>query len=72
MVSVIEGFHCILNVLCHVSASGVAMSGEGSVAGEVVGVPMFHSWGKCAMPLMTINSDWMSNASSSLCIIIYV
>ena len=74
MVSVVEGFHCILNMLRHVSASGVAVSGEGSVAGEgrFVGVPMFHSWGKCAMPLTTINSDWMSNASSSLCIIIYV
>ena len=40
--------------------------GEGGVAGEgrVVGVPKFHCWGKCTMPLMTINSDWMSNASS--------
>ena len=46
------------------------MSGEGSVAGEgrVVGVPMFHSWGKCTMPLMNINSDRMSNASSGLCV----
>ena len=43
--------------------SGVA--GEGSV----VGVPKFHSWGKCSMPLTNINSDWMSNASSGLCII---
>ena len=42
------------------------MRGEGGVAGEgrVVGVPKFHSWGKCTMPLMNINSDWMSNASS--------
>ena len=40
------------------------------VAGEgrVVGVPKFHSWGKCTMPLTNINSDWMSNASSGLCI----
>ena len=32
------------------------MRGEGSVAGEgrVVGVPKFHSWGKCAMPLTNI------------------
>ena len=46
------------------------MKGEGGVAGEgkVVGVPKFHSWGKCTMPLMNINSDWMSSASSGLCI----
>ena len=46
------------------------MRGEGGVAGEgrVVGVPKFHSWGKCTMPLTNINSDWMSNTSSSLCI----
>ena len=54
------------------------MRGDGGVAGEgrVVGVPKFHSWGKCTMPLMNVNSDWMSNASSGLCIyiicIIYV
>ena len=48
------------------------MRGDSGVAGEerVVGVPKFHSWGKCTMPLMNINSDWMSNASSGLCIII--
>ena len=34
---------------------GVAVTGEG----RVVGVPKFHSWGKCTMP---------SNASSGLCI----
>ena len=47
------------------------MRGDGGVAGEgrVVGVPKFHSWGKCTMPLTNINSDWMSNASSGLCII---
>ena len=46
--------------------------GDSGVAGEgrVVGVPKFHSWGKCTMPLTNINSDWMSNASSSLCIIL--
>ena len=29
------------------------MRGEGGVAGEgrVVGLPKFHSWGKCTMPL---------------------
>ena len=47
------------------------MRGDGGVAGEggVVGVPKFHSWGKCTMPLTNINSDWMSNASSGLRII---
>ena len=42
------------------------MRGNSGVAGEgrVVGVPKFHSWGKCTMPLTNINSDWMSNASS--------
>ena len=44
------------------------MRGDGGVAGEgrIVGVPKFHSWGKCTMPLTNINSDWMSNASSGL------
>ena len=48
------------------------MRGDSGVAGEgrVVGVPKFHSWGKCTMPLMNINSDWMFNASSGLCIIL--
>ena len=48
------------------------MRGDSSVAGEggVVGVPKFHSWGKCTMPLTNINSDLMSNASSGLCIIL--
>ena len=49
------------------------MRGDGGVAGErrVVGVPKFHSWGKCTMPLTNINSHWMSNASSGLCIILH-
>ena len=44
------------------------MRGDSGVAGEgrVVGVPKFHSWGKCTMPLTNIHSDWMSNASSGL------
>ena len=48
------------------------MRGDSGVAGEgrVVGVPKFHSWGNCTMPLTNINSDWMSNASSGLCIIL--
>ena len=35
------------------------MRGDGGVAGEgrVVGIPKFHSWGKCTMPLTNINSD---------------
>ena len=41
-------------------------SGEG----RVFGIPKFHSWGKCSMPLTNINSDWMYNASSGLCIIL--
>ena len=55
-------------------ASGVAVRGEGGVAGEgrVVGVPTFHSWGKCTMPLTNINSDSMSNASSGLCIDLFI
>ena len=46
------------------------MRGESGVAGEgrVFGVPKFHSWGKCTMPLTIINSDRMCNASSGLCI----
>ena len=56
------------------SASEVAVRGDGSVAGEgrVVGVPKFHSWGKCTMPLTNINSDWMSNASCGLRIILFI
>ena len=48
------------------------MRGDSGVAGEgrVVGVPKFHSWGKCTMPSTNINSDWMSNASSGLRIIL--
>ena len=48
------------------------MRADSGVAGEgrVVGIPKFHSWGKYTMPLMNINLDWMSNASSGLCIIL--
>ena len=47
------------------------MRGDCGVAGEgrLIGVPKFHSWCKCTMPLTNINSDWMSNTSSGLCII---
>ena len=46
------------------------MRGEGGIAreGKVVGVPEFHSWDKCTMPLTNINLNWMFNASSGLCI----
>ena len=49
------------------------MRGDSGVAGEgrVVGIPKFHSWGKCTMPLTNINSDWMPNALSGLCINLY-
>ena len=45
---------------------------DGGVSGEGrnVCVQKFHSWGKCTMPLTNINSDWMFNASSGLCIIL--
>ena len=38
------------------------MRGDGGVAGEgrLVGVPKFHSWGKCIVPLTNINSELMS------------
>ena len=50
------------------------MRGDGGVAGEgrVVGVPKFHSGGKCTMILTNIKSDWMSKASSGLCNIYYI
>ena len=50
------------------------MRGDSGVAGEgrVVGVPKFHSWGKCTMPLTNISSDWKSNASSGLYIILVI
>ena len=50
------------------------MRGEAveAVEGTVVGISKFHSWGKCTMPLTNINSDWMSNASSSLHIILFI
>ena len=46
---------------------------DSGVAGEerVAGIPKFHSLGKCTMPLTDINSDWISNASSGLCVILY-
>ena len=48
--------------------SGTSVVGEGGVAGErkLVGVPKFYSWDKCILPLTNIQSNWMSNASSSL------
>ena len=50
------------------------MRGDGGVAGKgrVIGIQEFHSWGKCTMPLTNINSDWMSNASSGLHIVLFI
>ena len=51
------------------------MRGDGGVAGEgrIIAVPNFHSWGKCTMPLTVyINSNWMSNPSSGLWIILFM
>ena len=52
----------------------VTVRGDAGVAGEgrVVGAPKFHSWGKCTMPLMNINLDWMSSTSSGLFIILFI
>ena len=60
--------YMIERVTSRISALGVTVRDEGSVAGKgrVVGVPKVHSWGKCTMPLTNINSDWMSNTSSGL------
>ena len=48
------------------------MRSDSGVAGEgrVVGTPKFYSWSKCTMALTNINSDWMSNASSGVCVIL--
>ena len=48
------------------------MRGHSGVAGEgrVVALPKFHCLGKGTMPLTNIFSDWMSNASSGLCIVV--
>ena len=48
---------------------GVCIYGGIAGEGRVVGIPMFHFWGKCTMPLTNINSDWMPNASYGLCTI---
>ena len=48
------------------------MRGGSGVAGEgrVAGIPKCHSWDNYTIPLMNIDSDWMSDASSGLCIIL--
>ena len=57
---------------------GTTVRGESGVAdeGKLVGVQKFHSWCKCTTPLTNIQSDLISNISSSLCInlhyVIYV
>ena len=50
--------------------SDAAVRGKGGIPheGKLVGVPKFLH--KCTKPLMNIQSDWMSNASSCLCIIL--
>ena len=50
------------------------MRGDSGVAGEgrVVGLPKFHSRGKCTMPLTNINSNWMSNAPLACVLFIYI
>ena len=50
------------------------MRGDSGVAGEgrVVDVPKFHSSGKCTVILTNMKSDWMSKASSGLCIILFI
>ena len=49
------------------------MRGDNCVAGEgrIVGVPKFHSWGKCTMLLTNTQSYLMSNALSCLCIMFF-
>ena len=63
----------ILNVWRHVREKNRFVSRCEGVAseGRVVGLPKFHSWGKCTTPLTNINSDWMSNASSGLWITLH-
>ena len=48
------------------------MRSDSGVAGEgrVVGTPKFYFWSKCTMALTNINSDWISNASSGVCVIL--
>ena len=47
------------------------MRGDVGVAGEgrVVGVPRFHSWGKCTMALTNINSDWICPMLPLACVL---
>ena len=42
------------------------------VKGELLVYQSFIPGGKCTMPLTNINSDWVSNASSGLCIILFI
>ena len=50
------------------------MRGDSGVAGEgrVVGVPKFHSWGKCTMPLTNINGCPTLPLACVLYYIIYI
>ena len=48
------------------------MRGDSGVAGEgrVVGIPKFHSWGKCTMPLTQIGCPKLPLACVLYCYII--
>ena len=48
------------------------MRGEGGVAGEgrVVGLPKFHSWGKCTMP--RISTQIGCQTLSLACVLTYI
>ena len=55
-------------------ASGVAVRGEGGVAGEgkLVGVPKFHSWGNCTIPLRQISTQIGCPMLPLACVFIYI
>ena len=66
----------VLNVWCYARgkiALRIAVRSEAGVAdeGRVIDAAKFHSWSKYATPLTNVNSDWMSNASSGLWIILH-
>ena len=50
------------------------MRGNGGVTGEekLVGIRRFHCLGKYTMLSTNINSNWTSNASSVLCINLFI
>ena len=50
------------------------MRGEGGVAGEgkLVGVPKFHSWGNCTIPLRQISTQIGCPMLPLACVFIYI